>query len=117
VAQCLKDFPNFAVDTSARMLDLTWQDTAKVRAFFEAFPEQILYGSDMVHNGFSSELDEEKRQQRLESADARWQMEFAYYESSDIVDVRGRSVQGLGLTGDLLENFYYKNAERWYPGL
>ena len=117
VAQRLGAFPNFAVDTSARMLDLTWQDTAKVRAFFAAFPEQILYGSDMVHNGFSSELDGEERRRRIESADARWQMEFAYYESSDVVDVRGRAVQGLGLSDDLLDNFYYKNAERWYPGL
>lgn len=117
VAQRLKDFPNFAVDTSARMLDLTWQDTAKVRAFFAAFPEQILYGSDMVYDGFSSELEEEKRQARIESADARWQMEFDYYESAGMVDVRGRAVQGLGLKGELLEKFYYKNAERWYPGL
>ena len=71
----------------------------------------------MVLDGFSSELDDEKRQQRIETADARWQMEFAYYESAGMVDVRGRQVQGLGLKGDLLENFYYKNAERWYPGL
>ena len=48
---------------------------------------------------------------------ARWQMEFAYYESSDMVDVRGRLVQGLGLATDVLEDLYYRNAERWYPGL
>jgi predicted TIM-barrel fold metal-dependent hydrolase len=117
VAKRLRQYANFAVDTSARMLDLTCQDSAKVRSFFAAFPEQILYGSDMVYNDFSSSLSEEQRQDRIALADARWQMEFDYYESSAIVDVRGRSVQGLGLSGDVLENFYHKNAERWYPGL
>lgn len=117
VARRLGQFSNFAVDTSARMLDLTWQDSAKVRDFFAAFPEQVLYGSDMVYNDFTAQLDEDERQHRIAAAEARWQMEFAYYESAGPVDVRGRTVQGLGLDGELLENFYRKNAQRWYPGL
>ena len=117
IAQRLDLFPNFAVDTSARQLDLACQDSAIVRQFITTYRDRILYGSDMVYNEFSSELEPTARQERLASAKARWQMEFAYYESSDMVDVRGRLVQGLGLATDVLEDLYYRNAERWYPGL
>ena len=117
IAQRLDLFPNFAVDTSAGQLDLACQDSAIVRQFITTYRDRILYGSDMVYNEFSSELEPTARQERLASAKARWQMEFAYYELSDMVDVRGRLVQGLGLATDVLEDLYYRNAERWYPGL
>ncbi|HIG55683.1 MAG TPA: hypothetical protein EYG11_05970 [Candidatus Latescibacteria bacterium] len=117
IAKRLDQFPNFAVDTSARQLDLACQDSAIVRQFIETYRDRILYGSDMVYNEFSSTLTASERQERLTAVEARWQMEFAYYESKDMVDVRGRAVQGLGLANDVLEDLYLRNAQRWYPGL
>lgn len=117
IAKRLEQFPNFAVDTSARQLDLACQDSTAVRQFIETYRDRVLYGSDMVYNEFSSTLDPAARQQRIAAVEARWQMEFDYYESSETVDVRGRAVQGLGLATDVLEDLYFRNAERWYPGL
>jgi hypothetical protein len=44
-------------------------------------------------------------------------MEFAYFETEDFVNVRGKDAWGLGLPANILEQFYCDNARRWYPGL
>ena len=117
IARRFDELPNFAVDTSARMLDLTYQDSSTVREFIDKYRDRVLFGTDMVCNDLSSELSEEDRRERIARTEERFLMEFSYYESADAVDIRGRKVQGLGLSGDVLENFYHRNAERWYPGL
>lgn len=70
----------------------------RIDAHLHCAGDRVLYGSDMVYNDFSAEVQ------------ARWQMKFAYCESTDVVDVRGRSVQGLGLAGDVLEDLYYRHT-------
>lgn len=117
VAKRLDRYPNFAVDTSARLLDLAYQDPRVVRQFFQAYADRILFGTDIVRAQPFSQLSESLRQQELAGIEARYQMDFAYFESARPMTIRGRETQGLGLPGEVLDKFYLKNAQRWYPSL
>ena len=116
VAARLHRYPNFAVDVSARLLDLALQDASKVRRLFTEFPDRILFGTDvvLVNPGAMSADERAQASQRLCETYAT---HFAYFESKGTVEVRGRTVQGLGLSAEVLEQFYAKNAQLWYPGL
>lgn len=117
VAKRLDEFPNFAVDTSARIADLAYQDSKTVREFFISYPDRLLFGTDMVRRDQASAMTEDERGGQVSDAEARYVMEFAYYETEDVVDVRGIESRGLGLPPEVLAQFYTENAKRWYPGL
>ncbi len=115
VAARLDRYPNFAVDISARLVDLAVQESAKVRQFFIDYADRILFGTDVVLRGSLSALDAEARTQMLDTLRATYQMHFAYFESDETVTVRGRTTRGLHLPSDVLAKFYRANVERWYP--
>ena len=56
-ARRLDRYPNFAVDTAARMPDLMGQPRDKVRAFLMRYQDRILYATDIVWTGTSKEAD------------------------------------------------------------
>lgn len=117
VAARLERYPNFAVDTSARLADLAFQDSAKVRRFFIDYQERILFGTDVVLGQKPSTLSPAERTAALADLRQTYQTHFAYFESDGLVTVRGRQVQGLGLPPEVLQKIYYDNARAWYPGL
>ena len=117
VAQRLDEFPNLAVDTSARLLDLALQDTDKVRAFLERYRDRVLFGTDLVDGEPWSQRPAVEADERARSTRARFEAEFAYYERDGEVHIRDRNVRALGLAGDLLDDLFAGNARRWYPGL
>lgn len=117
VAKRLDRYPNFAVDTSARLADLAYQDAEAVRAFMVAYSDRVLFGTDLVQRQRVSEMADEERQRRLQGAEGQYRMAAAYYGSDGQVAVRNRTVQGLGLPEDVLEKLYYRNAEAWFPGV
>jgi predicted TIM-barrel fold metal-dependent hydrolase len=115
VAKRLERYPNFAVDTSARLVDLTYQEPETVRRFFRDYAGRILFGTDIVRQEPFSRLAEAERQAELAWTEARYQADFAYFETDQMMTIRGRTVQGLGLPDDILEKFYVSNARTWYP--
>jgi hypothetical protein len=117
VADRLRRYPNFAVDSSARTRNLMAQDTNAVRDLFLAYPDRILFGTDVVERTPQATLSQEQRQEQLRSLEQRYQSEFAYFESEGEVTHRGMSARGLGLPEALLQRFYFENASAWYPGL
>lgn len=117
IAKRLDRFPNFAVDSSARLRDLIYQDSKKVRQFFGDYQDRILFGTDIVMRDEMSTLPESERVKRIEDFDKRYQMEMEYFETEKTVSVGNREEQGLGLPAEILEKFYHGNATRWYPGL
>jgi hypothetical protein len=88
-----------------------------VREFFSAYSDRLMFGTDIVQRDLSSELSEAERQKQLKVYEDRLLMEFAYYESGEVVNVRGKENRGLNLPDDILEKFYLTNAQTWYPGL
>tara|TARA_R110002049_G_scaffold2750_8_gene22218 strand:+ start:158185 stop:159297 length:1113 start_codon:yes stop_codon:yes gene_type:complete len=111
----LDRYPNFAVDTAARMGDLAQYDRETLRSFLIRYQDRILYGTDMSikpqHNGDN---------QRIRLLD-RWQRDWNLLAGdAEVVypAVRGEvKIQGLALPMPVLEKIYRKNALQWFPGL
>ncbi len=110
VADRLQRYPNFAVDTSARLPDLARQDRGAVRALFLAHPDRILYGTDVVQRVPVSSLLEADRDVHLASLEARYARELDYLGK----DANGR---GLSLPPEVFGRVVDANAAAWYPGL
>lgn len=117
VAKRLDHYPNFAVDTSARLRDLAVQDSARVRQFIINYQDRILFGTDIVQRQPLSAMDDAARAQHLASIRRKYDTEFAYFETTGIVTIQNREAQGLGLPEDVLQKLYFDNARAWYPGI
>lgn len=117
VAKRFDRYPNFAVDISARLLDIALQDTATVRQFFLDYPDRILFGTDRVTPLSLAAQSEERREQILRSVAKTYQDHFRYLETNDTFEIQGQAVTGIGLPSEVLEKVTYKNALRWYPGI
>jgi predicted TIM-barrel fold metal-dependent hydrolase len=117
VARRFERYPNFAVDISARLDDLAYQDSALVRQFFLGFPDRVLFGTDMVRVEPQSQMTAEARKELLAEAREEYLLHFRYFENEGQVCVRGRETEGLALPPAILNRFYTENARTWYPGL
>jgi predicted TIM-barrel fold metal-dependent hydrolase len=117
VAARLQKFPNFAVDISARLIDLAIQPSAKVRDFFLRHPDRLLFGTDVVMRERPSAMSAQARQPALTRLREHYESHFAYFNDDKQVAVRDRVTTGLKLPSDILEQFYVKTARAWYPGL
>ena len=111
VAKRFDRYPNFAIDTAARVPHLTLQPTAKVRAFLIKYQDRILYGTDtdLLRNG------------DVPSTIQEWETQLAidwrYFSTSDHFDYEGRTVEGLHLPAPVLKKLYHDNAVHWIPGI
>jgi len=117
VAARLDRFPNFAVDTGERLLDLALQDREKVRAFFAAYPDRLLFGTDIDLESPLSQMDEPTRRTTVETMRDRYQRELAFYREPAAIEFKGRQVNGLGLSADIQPKFLHDNAVKWFGGL
>ncbi len=103
-------YPNFAVDTAARVLSLVIQPRDKVRAFILKNQDRILYGTDL---GFHSGSDQTAAQE--------WEREYAvdwrYFATDDTFENRGHKIEGLNLPRSVLKKLYHDNAVHWIPGI
>jgi hypothetical protein len=111
VAQRLDRYPNFAVDTAARVPHLTIQPRAKVRAFLMKYQDRVLYGTDT----------EIIRRSDVKPSIADWQKQLAedwrYFSTADTFNYDGHMVKGLQLPLPVLRKLYHDNAVHWIPGL
>jgi predicted TIM-barrel fold metal-dependent hydrolase len=111
LAERLDRYPNFAVDTAARVLYLANQPRDKVRAFFMKYQDRILYGTDLRFESAS------KDQAAAYAWEAKYALDWRYFSTSDKFDFKGRRVEGLGLPKSVLQKLYHENAVRWIPGI
>jgi predicted TIM-barrel fold metal-dependent hydrolase len=107
-------FANFSVDTAERLLDLSLQPPARVRALFEAHPERLLYGSDLLFQTAFSAMSEAERQAALAQVRRVLEEEQAYFRQAGPQLVRGKNVQGLGLSSHAQRCLFDANARRCY---
>lgn len=117
VAKRFDLYPNFAVDMSARLLDLALQDTAKVREFFIKYQDRILFGADMGTWGRASEKSPEERSRQIAGIANAYQEHFRYLENEGPMTIRGSDVSGLGLPAEILQKVYTLNAHHWFRGI
>ncbi|HEY3235365.1 MAG TPA: amidohydrolase family protein [Polyangiaceae bacterium] len=114
IAKRLDSFPNFAVDTAARMGDLALKEPPRVRDFFTKYEDRVLWGSDLIAETPLSELPKERRQPALDRIRAGYQTELDYYTSDVELTVARRSVKGISLSEAIQRKLFEANARRWF---
>lgn len=115
VAKRLERYPNFAVDTSARLGDLMAQDGEAVRAFFLRYADRILFGTDVVMRAAHSGLPAAERDRQLAQLAASYDDHARYFETDQSLRHGGVSGRGIHLPEHVLERLYRRNALDWYP--
>jgi predicted TIM-barrel fold metal-dependent hydrolase len=102
VGHMLESYTHFNIDFSARIAELGRQPY-RARRLFLRFPDRILFGTDTAPN-----LDYYHIYYRfLESDD-----EYFDYEPGEIPGQGRWQIYGLHLPDEVLEQVYYRNAER-----
>jgi predicted TIM-barrel fold metal-dependent hydrolase len=104
-------YPNFAVDTAARVPSLTIQPRDKVRAFILKYQDRILYGTDL--HFYSGTTD----QAAAKAWENRYALDWRYFATDDRFEYEGHGVEGLNLPHAVLKKLYHQNAVRWIPGI
>ncbi len=111
LARHLDRYPNFAVDTAARVIHLVVQPSDKVRAFILNYQDRILYATDL------GSLKDEAPQDAIKDWEEQYAIDWRYFATSDAFDYSGHRAQGLALPPDVLRKLYHANAQRWIPGI
>ncbi|MCI0421463.1 MAG: amidohydrolase [Acidobacteria bacterium] len=111
IAQRLDLYPNFAVDTAARVPDLMLQPTERVRAFFIKYQDRVLYGTDL------SLMPSQKPEEAVKEWEVIYARDWKFFATNETVEYEDRKIQGLALPEPVLRKFYRENAIRWLPGI
>jgi predicted TIM-barrel fold metal-dependent hydrolase len=104
-------YPNFAVDTAARMEYLMYGDPAKVRAFLMKYQDRVIYGTDLDVN---PDADMQKSVKEWKETYAN---DWRFFATDETFQVEGHTVHGIKLPMDVLKKIYRTNAEHWIKGL
>ena len=106
----LQRYPNFAVDTAARVLSFIILPRDKVEAFILKNQDRIVYGTDL---GFRSGSD----QTAVQEWESQYALDWRYFATDDTFEYHGHKVKGLNLPRSVLKKVYHDNAVHWIPGI
>jgi predicted TIM-barrel fold metal-dependent hydrolase len=104
-------YPNFAVDTAARMEYLMLAPREKVRNFLIKYQDRVVYGTDLEFLAKDATADALKDWQDTYARD------WKFLATDQMLQLRGREIQGLNLPEPVLRRIYHDNAVRWIPGI
>jgi hypothetical protein len=110
LARRLDAYPNFAVDTAARVRYFARGARDQVREFLIRYHDRILYATDFA-------LRDGDPAMAARSLQATHDRDWAFFSSGDVMDYAGHRTQGLALPGSILRKIFQENALRWLPGL
>jgi hypothetical protein len=111
IAIHLDKYPNFAIDTAARMDYLMLMPTEKVSAFLIKYQDRVLYGTDL------DLLPDANVQDTLTEWQSTYARDWRYLATGETLTVEGKQVRGLNLPQPVLQKIFRSNATRWIPGL
>lgn len=104
-------YPNFAVDTAARMEYLMYGDREKVRGFLMKYQDRVIYGTDLDVN---PDADVQKSVKEWKETYAN---DWKFFATDETFQVEGHTVHGVKLPKDVLQKIYRTNAQHWIRGL
>jgi predicted TIM-barrel fold metal-dependent hydrolase len=111
IAQRLDCYPNFAVDTAARVIYLMRQPPEEVRAFLTRYQDRVVYGTDLNLMAWSD----------TSTTLRHWQVEYLrdwkYFATDSWVEYNGKKYRGLKLPDPVLWKLYHENAAHWVTGI
>ncbi|MCB1122347.1 MAG: amidohydrolase family protein, partial [Verrucomicrobiae bacterium] len=114
-------YPNMYVGVAARVQFLMRQPSEKVRDFFIKYQDRILYGTDLSIENWRDERSApetaEERARFKERSRKMYEDQWNYFSSDGMATYLGYTTRGLNLPTEVLEKFYYKNAQKVIPGL
>ncbi|WP_197076422.1 amidohydrolase family protein [Luteimonas sp. FCS-9] len=111
LAAFLDRYPQATVDLAARMAQVQHQavrDHAKVRAFFVAYQDRLLYGTDLTQDPDTDPAAFRR------SAHATWRSDWMFLATGETqrIDTIRADVRGLALPREVIDKVYYANAVR-----
>jgi Amidohydrolase len=109
LAKRLDAYPNFAVDTAARVRYFARGDREQVRQFLTQYQDRILYATD-----FS--LREAEPEAAARSLGVIHDRDWAFFSGSEPMEYDSKPTRGLGLPEGVLRKLFRENALRWLPG-
>ncbi|MEZ4775294.1 MAG: amidohydrolase family protein [Bacteroidia bacterium] len=118
VAERLDRFPNFYVETAARVGDLTRQDFEKMHNFMIRYQDRVLYGTDLGTSEPQSTLSQESLQSEQSYLGKILELDWAYFGGKDSMNYNSPMIsfpvktKALELPDSVVQKFYYKNAAR-----
>jgi predicted TIM-barrel fold metal-dependent hydrolase len=127
VARMLDRYPNFYIDTAARVPEIGRHPQDEMRRFFVKYQDRILFGTD---TGIGAEDDQMMYGSNGENVPTRadevrfFTATWRYFETSDKqfespTPIQGRwKIDGVGLPEPVLRKVYFENAARvlhWRP--
>lgn len=111
IAKRFDRYPNFNVDTAARVHYLMAQPRAKVREFLIKYQDRICYGTDGgIRQGSNVS-------QVIKSWKYKYAMSWKYFATDETFEYDGLKVRGLKLPMSVVRKIYHGNAARLFPGL
>ena len=111
MAQRFDRFPNFAVDTAARVPYFMLQPRERVRAFLIKYQDRILYATDIVV------MPKDKTEAALAEFTGTYARDWKFFATDQTVEYNGHRYQGLALPGPVLRKIFHDNAVHWLPGI
>ncbi len=118
IARMLARYPNFYVETAARVPEIGRYSAARMREIFARFPNRILFGTDF-QLGDDGSLALGSSGAQPDTADRVpffFEQQFRYFETADEnfahpTPIQGDwTIDGIHLPRAALERFYYRNA-------
>lgn len=111
IAQRFDRYPNFAVDTAARVPYFMLQPRAKVRAFLIKYQDRVLYATDLVV------MPKDDAAKAVQEWRATYERDWKFFATDQTVEYRGHTYQGLSLPQPVLRKIFRDNAIHWFPGI
>jgi len=111
IARHFDKYPNFAIDTAARMEYLMMMPPEKVRAFLIKYQDRVVYGTDLdLHANANTP-------EALVEWESRYARDWRFLATDATFTAEGRQVHGLNLPPEVLGKIFHSNAIHWIPGL
>lgn len=111
IAQRFDRYPNFAVDTAARVPYLMMQPRDKVRAFLIKYQDRVVYGTDLEVQPTYNTAN------ALKEWNDTYRRDWIFFSSDRSVEYLGHKYQGLSLPEPVLRKIFHDNAVHWFPGI
>ena len=111
IARHLDKYPNFAIDTAARMEYLMLTPREKVRDFLIKYQDRVLYGTDL------DLAPDDKFEEALKEWRSTYARDWKFLATDETLRLEGKEVRGLKLPQPVLQKIFHDNAVHWIPGL
>ena len=120
VDDCLERYPNFYVDTSARIGEFGRHPADEVRAFFIKHQDRVIFGTDLV---LGWDAFDDQAQNDMTKFKHFYDTHWRFFETDKRQIDHPSPVQGnwkvdaINLPDEVLEKLYVRNAQRLIPGV